>query len=221
MSARNRGARASAWLRVYRMLTRKDSVQPVDLIFVMAGRTERKHYGLELYRAGIAPRLLLSVGRYEVSKMAQAGWEGGSDLKLRRDRTPPADRHFFMTMDAAGVRSQRIKVIRCSTYGEVLAFRSFLEHDQARKVMVISTDVHLRRVALTFARVFRGTPVEFLYCPAPSPFGPMTSDDWWKRQVDRRFVLSEMAKLIGYRTAFAAPAWAGNRLLLLTGWGRK
>src|ERR1035438_7158796 len=61
--------RDSACFRFYESLTRNDSVQPVDLIFVMAGRMERKHYGLELYRAGVAPQLVLSVGRFEVSKV--------------------------------------------------------------------------------------------------------------------------------------------------------
>src|SRR4029077_13358436 len=44
----------SALVRVYRALTVKDSVQPVDMIFVIAGRMDRKQYGLELYRVGVA-----------------------------------------------------------------------------------------------------------------------------------------------------------------------
>ena len=39
-------------LRLYASLTRNDAPASADLIFVMAGRMERKHYGLELYRAG-------------------------------------------------------------------------------------------------------------------------------------------------------------------------
>ncbi len=56
------------WL--YNRLTKKDALAPADLIFVLAGKMERKHYGLELYRAGFAKQLLLSVGRFEVSKMS-------------------------------------------------------------------------------------------------------------------------------------------------------
>ena len=33
--------------------------------------------------------------------------------------------------------------------------------------MVVSTGIHLRRVALAFARVFRDAPIEFRYCPVP------------------------------------------------------
>ncbi len=219
--AEGKGWTAAAWLRFYEFLIRNDLVQPVDLILVMAGRMERKHYGLELFRAGVAPRLVLSVGRYEVSKMSDCDWEETDELKSLRDQTPPAERHFFMTMDASGVRFENTKLLRRSTYGEVLAFRTFLEHQQPRKVAVISTDVHLRRVALTFARVFYGTPVQFLYCPAPSQGGPTVRDGWWRRPADRWFVMTEMIKLGGYKAALLAPPWAANWLLLrLAGWGR-
>ena len=195
------------------ILTRNDPVEPVELILVMAGRMDRKHYGLELYKAGVAGRLVLSIGRYEVSKMPVAEWEGIDQLKSLRDRTPPSERHFFMTTDLSGIRFDKTELLRWSTYGEALAFRGFLEDLKARTVMVVSTDVHLRRVALTFAEVFRGSPVRFLYCPVPARFGTMGSDNW--------FVAKEMTKLVCYRIALSAPRWLAHRLLLLTGWGRK
>ena len=55
--------------RFYESLTREDEVRPADLIFVIAGAMERKQYGLDLFRAGVSPKLLLSVGRFEVRKM--------------------------------------------------------------------------------------------------------------------------------------------------------
>lgn len=211
----------SACVSLYEILTRNDSVQPVDLILVLAGKMERKRYGLELYRAGVAPRLVLSVGRFEVSKMPQLDLEWVDELKSLRDATPPADRNFFVTIDASGVRMERENLLRCSTYGEALAFRRLLEHQDGAKVMVVSTDVHLRRVASTFAKVFRGTAIRFLYCPVPTRFAPMSKNNWWRRPADRRFVFTEMMKLAGYRAALSVPDWAARRLMLLSGWGRK
>lgn len=213
--------RDSACVRFYESLTRNDSVQPVDLIFVIAGRMERKQYGLELYRAGLAPRLILSVGRFEVSKMSQLDLECIDELKALRDQTPPGERNFFVTLDVSGVRLDKAKLFRCSTYGEALAFRRQLEREDARRVMVVSTDVHLRRVDFTFSRVFRGTPVQFLYCPVPTRAGGMAKDNWWKRPTDRWFVINEMAKLVFYWTALSAPEWGARRLMRLTGWGRR
>ena len=202
----------SVYRRIRQSLTRNDAVQPVDLILVMAGRMERKRYGLELYRSGLAPRLVLSVGRFEVSKMAQLDVEWADQLKSMRDATPPDERHFFVTLDGSGVHLVKTKLERISTYGEALAFRRLLDGQAVRKVMVISTDVHLRRVALTFAAIFRDTAIEFLYCPLPARFA---------HAADGRYVISEIIKLTGYRVALSAPEWASRRLMRLTGWGRK
>jgi hypothetical protein len=90
-----------------------------------------------------------------------------------------------------------------------------LEKEKAPRVMVISTDVHLRRVAITFAKVFRETRVEFLYCPVPRDLAPLRKDGWWRHPDDRRFVLKEMVKLAGYRVILSAPAWVTRRLMPL------
>jgi len=206
----------SALLRAYESLTCGDSVQPVDVIFVMAGRMERKAYALELYRAGLAPRLLLSVGRFEVSRMARLDFGPVEQLKALRDQTAPDDRHFFITTDASGIRIERVKLPRWSTYGEAVGLHTWLQKQEVRKVAVISTDVHLRRTALAFAKVFRDVPaVEFVCWPVPSRFGFLTKDGWWTRPDDRRFVLKELVKLMGYRVILAGPAWARRRLMRL------
>ena len=72
---------------LYERLTLNDTPSPADLIFVLAGKMERKQYGLELYRAGLAPRLVLSVGRFEVSKMPALDLEETPELLRRRDET--------------------------------------------------------------------------------------------------------------------------------------
>ncbi len=205
----------SCLLRLYENLTSGDSAQPVDLIFVMAGRMDRKQYGLELYRAGIAPCLVLSIGRFEVSKMSDLDLEGVDQLIAARDNTRPDERHFFLKVDSSGTRIENIRLLRWSTYGEALGLRQFLEKEKARRVIVISTDVHLRRVALTFASVFRRAAVKFLYCRVPCRLTILRKQDWWLRSNDRRFVITEAMKLVGYRLILSMPAWAIPRLMRL------
>src|SRR5258708_1146722 len=106
------GWRRSVLLWLFEGLTRSDSVQPVDLIFVMAGQMERKPYGLELYRAGLAPQLVLSTGRFEVSRMRTLGLERNDELIALRDRIQPHERHFFVTLDAAGVHIEQLTLPR-------------------------------------------------------------------------------------------------------------
>jgi uncharacterized SAM-binding protein YcdF (DUF218 family) len=197
----------SGLLRIYTSLTRDDAVQSADLIFVMAGQMERKQYGLELYRSGASPKLVLSVGRFEVSRFAKFDVECVDELIALRDQTPPDERHFFVKLDASGVRIEKAALPRWNTYGEVVGLRRLLEKEKVGRVIVISTDVHLRRVALTIAKVFRGMPVQFLYCPVPSRLTRFSKEDWWSRPNYRRFVVREMIKLTGYRMILFMPRW--------------
>jgi len=205
----------SALLGRYESLTLTDQVQPVDLIVVMAGRMERKQYGLHLLRAGLTPHLILSVGRFEVSKMKCLELSHFEELLQLRDKTQPDERHFFVDVDSSGVRSHKVKLARWNTYGEALALRDCLKDDNAQRVMVVSTDIHLRRVAFTFSKVFRDMPVEFLYCPVPPMLSSVKKDRWWTRRDDRRYVLKEIMKLAGYRAILSMPAWVARWLMRL------
>jgi hypothetical protein len=202
-------------LKWYESLTRDDQPKPVDLIFVMAGKIARKHYGIELFRAGMAPRLVLSTERFEVSKMSKFGLARFDELVALRDRTPAHERFFFWKMDASGESIEKRKIPRWNTYGEVLGLRQFLEEEKAQTVMIVSTGIHLRRVALTCAKVFRGVPIEFLYCPVPSRLDGLCSYGWWSRPEDRRYVMQETVKLAGYRAILSMPEWAIRLLMPL------
>lgn len=212
--------RFSCWpallYRLYDSLTRNDAIEPVDLIFVFAGKMERKSYALELYRAGIAPRLLLSVGRFEVSKMRAIGFEKAAELVAERDRTAPGDRHFFCEIDAAGARIEQPRLPRWNTYGELLGLREFLAHDMPRKVALVSTDVHLRRIALIFGKVFRGVPLDVRYWPVPAGASSLRKSQFWVRSDDRRYVLKELLKLPAYRTILTLPEWAVHYIMRLS-----
>ena len=196
--------------RFYETLTREDEVRPADLIFVIAGGMERKQYGLDLFRAGVSPKLLLSVGRFEVRKMRRLDLEGWDELIRLREQTPPNQRHFFIKVDTSGVRVEKAVLQQWNTYGEALALGHRLEIEKTRRVIVVSTDVHLRRVALSLDKVCRGMGIEFLYCPVPSHLALFRKEDWWTRAQARRFVIHEMIKLAGYRIILSMPAWVAR-----------
>ncbi|HXK02767.1 MAG TPA: ElyC/SanA/YdcF family protein [Verrucomicrobiae bacterium] len=192
-----------------------DRPQPADLIFVLAGRMERKQYGIELWRKGLAPRLLLSVGRFEVSRMGAIDFAKVDELRALRDRTAPGERHFFCEISSSGVRIDRPKLCRWNTYGEVLALRDLIAQHGTRTLLVISTDVHLRRVAVTVGRVLRGLPVEVRYCPVPPGSSSLRKAEWWTRPQDRRYVLKELAKLQAYRAIMSMPVGMITRVMRL------
>ena len=202
--------------RLYGSLTRSDPPNPVDLIFVLAGRMERKQYAIELYRAGVAPRLLLSIGRFEVSKMRAIGFASADELSALRDRTPPGQRHFFCEMNASGTRFEMPRLCRWNTYGEILALREYLGRETPRSINVVSTDIHLRRVASVFERVFRDAPLEVHYCPVPARYSSLRKQEWWARANDRSYVVKELAKLLGYRTILSMPDFMVRNLMRLS-----
>lgn len=199
----------------YDRLTRHDKPQAADLIFVFAGRTDRHRYGLELYRAGIAPRLLLSIGRFEVSKMRSLGLEQVEEIVAERNRIPPEERHFFYEMSSNGIRWEKPCLRRWSTYGEVLGLGCYLAKDLPRRIVLVSTDLHLRRIAVTMEKVFRGAPMGVLYCPVPSGLSSVDKKSWWSRPKNRAYVLAETIKLIGYQLILRTPDGMVRRLMRL------
>ena len=192
----------------YNPLTKKDAPCPADLIFVLAGKMERKRYGLELYQAGFAKRLLLSVGRFEVSKMSGLPVGFTAELRATRDLLPPEKRHFFVQIDESQTRIFTPALRRWNTYGEVLGLRVHLADKLPSRLIVVSTDVHLRRVALVFEKVFRDLAVEFQYCPVPNQQSSLSKDRWWTRPDDRSYVIRETIKLAGYRFILLLPGFA-------------
>lgn len=203
-----------SWL--YERLTLNDTPKPVDLIFVFAGKMERKQYGLELYREAVAPRLLLSIGRFEVSRMQTLGIQCVEELISQRDRVAPEERHFFYEINTlSGIRMERPKLRRWNTYGEMLALREYLERDPPRSLMIVSTDLHLRRIGVTFDRVFRDAPLDVYYCPVPPCASSVRKDKWWARPEDRKYVLKETLKLAAYRAILSMPEGIIRRLMRL------
>jgi hypothetical protein len=190
---------SSLLLKVYEQLARNDAVSPADLIFVLAGRLERKIYGLELFQSGIAPRLILSIDRYEVSKIKRLELPFAEELVRLRDRTLPQERHFFVDMDRNAVRFEQINLFSKNTYGEILKLREYLQDEKIEHVMVISTDLHLQRVSLTVNKLFKDRKTQFSFCAVPSSRSAVNKELWWSRRYDRSQVLREYVKLAGYR----------------------
>lgn len=190
---------------VYERLTLSSHPEPADLIFVLAGKMERKRYGLGLYDAGLAKGLLLSVGRFEVSKMDTLHLPFVEELIAKRNETPPEQRHFFVEMDQHGTQIALPMLLRWNTYGEALGLKEYFGDELPKKIIIVSTDIHLRRIALTLRRVFLGSGVQFRYCPVPQPQSSVSKDLWWTRREDRRYVISEMVKLSSYQAILLLP----------------
>ena len=120
-----------------------------DVIFVLAGRESRKLYGLQLYSAGWAPTLLLSVARFEIRRFATLPLPQFVDLPSLAAPIDPPCRHFFACFSQTGVSVERIRPGRFGTLSEVRALREWLDrHPDIHRLFIVSSRAHRLRVEL-------------------------------------------------------------------------
>jgi hypothetical protein len=167
------------------------------LIFVLAGRPERKVYGLQLFHEGLAPRLILSVGRFEVRQTISLGFQ---DLNLRElvARTPPAQRHFFIEMAGRSRQVSLAGMDRSGTFSELTSFAHQLQSKTPGTLLVISTSIHLRRVRWCCQRIEGFARWNIRYAAVPEKLSPFRRERWWTRPDHWLYLSAEYGKLAAY-----------------------
>jgi hypothetical protein len=168
-----------------------------DAIFVFAGRESRKRFGVELFRRGVAPRLVLSVGRFEWRRFPDLGLSGDGGLTELVSRTPPEERHFFVDIGPEGAHCERVPVGPLGTWSESRALARFVVRESVRQLIVVSHRQHLYRCLLCLRL---SLPPSCTFEAAPSPPDPREADSsriW------------EPLKLLAYGLILAPPRLPG------------
>jgi hypothetical protein len=185
------------------LLAAGDTPRRSDLVVVLSGRPERKPYGLRLFREGLAPRLILSVGRFEVRQIASLGLE---DMGLRQlaQRIPADQRHFFVDFRGDSRRAVVAPLRGRGTFGELRSLVGYLNDEPLNSLAIVSTSIHLRRVRFCCLRIpfFRNKVVNYLAVPEDS--SSFQHELWWKRRSDRSYVAKEYLKLCAYAVRYYA-----------------
>ena len=120
-----------------------------DLIFVLAGKALRKEYALELLRQDLAPRILFSVGRFEIRRFSKMPLPVPIDLLSLAQALPPPQRHYFVFFDSQTVQSEHVPPKRFGTLNELQSLAAWLaRHSHIRSVLIVSSDSHLRRIRM-------------------------------------------------------------------------
>jgi DUF218 domain len=179
-------------------LIRNEPLAATDLIFVLAGRPERKRYGLELFHHGLAPRLILSVGRFEVRQVHRLGLEIEPGVLSLSRETAPKQRHFFVDIQGSPARAiVRPTAVR-GTYRELASLAEYLSTVSIRSMAMVSTSIHLRRVGwcCQHLQFFRGKSV--LYLAVPEEHSCFQCYGWWRRADHWSYLASEYLKLCVY-----------------------
>jgi len=193
--------------RACEFLSSHDAPSPCDLIFVLAGRPERKPYGLELLRQKLSPRLILSVGRFEVRDTA-ALLELPGLLSLR-DNLPPRQRHFWIDFHASDFRNNAPQITmaalqQANTFWELRGLASYLQSGRAvpHRICIISTSIHLRRVRYCCAKIPFFARRSLAYLAVPEEQSSFQKHGWWRRPAESTYLFREYLKLAGYRLLY-------------------
>ena len=155
---------------------------PADLIHVLGGGQLgpylRVDHGVALYRAGYAPRLLLTGSEWRIE------W-------AERNR----DRALAQGVPAAALH---LDPSPRTTHAEALVLRRLAAAGGIRSVLLVTEAFHAGRAARIFSRALRGAAVELRSCPAGC--GGFPPPRWWEDPPLRALVLGEAARLALART---------------------
>lgn len=185
--------------RLYRFLDIGETPRKSDCIFVLAGMHERKPYGIDLWRQGYARELILSVGRFEWRRFYTLGLPDDGGLRKLVNATPPQKRHFLVRLHDAKAEAILIAVSRPGTMTEGRVLAAQLRREKLRSLMVVSSPFHLRRVALVFQRVFRGSGTDLIFVAVPEDRSSIRQADLGKVKTARTAVWTEFRKYLYYR----------------------
>jgi uncharacterized SAM-binding protein YcdF (DUF218 family) len=180
-------------------LVRSDEPRTADAIVVLAGAPQRSLYAADLFRAEMAPRVLVS--RPAVPRnnavLAQFGVE--------MPREEEASRRILV---AKGVVPEAIEILgtgSTSTFEEMEVLRARFR-GQSVRLLVVTSPLHTRRARAIGADAFAGTSVELLVVGTPYERLP---ERWWTDQDVAQGVVLEVAKTLFY--------YAGGRYRAMPG----
>jgi uncharacterized SAM-binding protein YcdF (DUF218 family) len=183
-------------VRLGTFLAAEDRLTKADAIFVFAGtQAERPLEGADLYKAGYAPVLVLTRPTDEpaLELLARRGIELPTRFALMRDVLRRLD-----IPDTAIIVPDRI---HDNTAQEADTLRTLAVARRWRRIILVSSKYHLRRVGMAARRSLRGTDVTVIL--RASRYDPATPARWWRHRADLRQILWELPKVIGYAAGVA------------------
>lgn len=157
-----------------------ESLEQSQAIVVLGGDTvmgDRVRHAVELYRAGWAPRLLLS----------------GASIRSYFNEAELMEREATNL----GVPAEHLIVARHhspSTLEEALALRRVLQEHNFRRIIVVTSNYHTRRVRAIFHALYRRHGTQVRVSAAADPNFNRTR--WWQQREARALFLLEVVKSI-------------------------
>jgi len=151
-----------------------DTLDPADAVVVLGGGVRRPYTAVELYRGGLASRILVD-NDYDQKVL----------LKLN---VPSQD----VVMFGNGSRN---------TYEEACALEDWVGKNAIHRIVIVTELFSSRRVRWTFTHKLRDLRVHVMIDVIPNT--GYASDNWWLNRDGRAQFLSEIVKYFYYRVRYA------------------
>jgi uncharacterized SAM-binding protein YcdF (DUF218 family) len=188
---------AYAFANLGRFLTKEDPIEPADAIAVLAGtRMDRALEAADLYRRGLAPRIVLTQQTPERSfgVLAERGITIPNDAAVTRD-----------VLQKLGVPATAIIVppeIHDNTAQEAQTLHRLATTNKWHLLIVVTSKYHVRRAGFAMRRELAGTPIQVAM--HGTSYEAANPDRWWTSRGDWRWVLEEGGKLVAYELGLGA-----------------
>jgi uncharacterized SAM-binding protein YcdF (DUF218 family) len=180
-----------AFLELGRFMAREDPLQKADAIFVFAGRyVERPLEAADLYRSGYAPRIVVTRSTADQDMF---------ELRRRQIRIPTEYELTTEMLTQTGVPAAALVLptfIHDNTAEEARTLRELAIEYGWRRVIVVSSKYHLRRVTVAVDAELRGTQIEIL--ARATRYDRSVPERWWTQRSDIRTLATEVPKLVAY-----------------------
>ena len=178
----------------------EDQLRPADLIAVMPSDWQGVDYGIELYKKGYAPKLML-IGGYPFKLVAQTG----ASFRVVKMDWEQIARGIALQ---AGVPDSAILTRGASsTYEQVSQFVELAQANHLATVIIVTDDLHPRRISWSVAKFPASAQLTLIYSPVPGdiylPQEQFEADQWWASEDGAKEVFAEYVKL-GYYLAFGS-----------------
>ena len=181
---------ALAFPQLGRWLVVEDPLTKADAIYVLSGtRYERPLEAVDLYKAGWAPRILLSTG--------VSDW-GEVELRERGFKIPSEADLEIDVMGRLGVPATAIDSLGAqdSTKDEAESLFRVATERRWSRVIVVTSKQHTRRARMEMNRKVAGTGVAIIM--RASRYDRSNVDQWWQSRGTVRFTLFETQRLLAY-----------------------
>jgi uncharacterized SAM-binding protein YcdF (DUF218 family) len=160
----------------------EDTLQPADVIHIIAGDDYRTDYAIQLYQQGYG-KILFFTG----------GW---CQHHLYNHGQHAEERAVARGLSLEAIAFDESKVT--STYMEAERLKDWITNNSysVQSIIVVSDPFHMRRVGWTYRRVF-GDQVQIQMAPVSMELTPYRRV-WWKDWGSRKYVREEYQKFVYY-----------------------